>query len=113
MNSVRMYRHGVHCCDLGFGTENLRLCAFPDSNRLSDDLFAHRRDCLFEAIVLAVRGNPPTKISRLDRLVEFYKSLRIDELQRRTVRARALGKSRALNAWRATQQNGGQGHVNR
>jgi hypothetical protein len=58
-----------------------------------------------EVIGLAMRGNPPTKISRVDRLVELYKSLRIDELQHRTARARALGRTRALNAWRARQKN--------
>jgi len=37
----------------------------------------------------------------------------MDGLQRRTARARALGKARALNVWRAAQQNGAQGQVNR
>ena len=105
-------------CDLGFGTGKfaaLSLIHLIPKSRVSDDyLFRLIEEIAYsEAIVQAVRGNPPTKISRLDRLVEFYKSLRIDELQRRTVRAQALGKSRALNAWRATQKNGGQDQVNR
>ena len=97
-------------CDLGFGTGKfaaLSLIHLIPQQRLSDDyLFRLIEGIAYsEAIILAVRGNLPTKISRVDRLVELYKSLRIDKLQRRTARARALGRARALNAWRAAQQN--------
>jgi len=118
MNSSEDIDMAFTACDLGFGTGKfaaLRLIHLIPQQRLSDDyLFRLIEGIAYsEAIVLAVRGNPPTKMSRIDRLVELYKSLRIDELQRRTARARALGKIRAVNAWRATQQNGGQGQVNR
>jgi glycosyltransferase involved in cell wall biosynthesis len=104
-------------CDLGFGTGKfaaLSLIHLIPQRRLSDDyLFRLIEGIAYsEAIVLAVRGNPPTKISRIDRLVELYKSLRIDKLQRRTARAQALGKTRALNAWRAMQQNSVQAQIN-
>ena len=116
MNSAEDIDMAFTACDLGFGTGKfaaLSLIHLIPQQRLSDDyLFRLIEGIAYsEAIVLAVRGNPPTKISRVDRLVEFYKSLRIDELQRRTVRARALGKTRALNAWRAAQQNGAQGQL--
>ena len=118
MNSCEDIDMAFTACDLGFGTGRfaaLSLVHLIPQQRLSDDyLFRLIEGIAYsEAIILAVRGNPPTKISRVDRLVELYKSLRIDELQRRTARARALGKIRAVNAWRATQQNGGQGQVNR
>ncbi len=118
MNSSEDIDMAFTACDLGFGTGKfaaLSLIHLIPQQRLSDDyLFRLIEGIAYsEAIVLAVRGNPPTKISRVDRLVEFYKSLRIDELQRRMARARALGRTRALNAWRATQQNRVEGQVNR
>jgi len=118
MNSGEDIDMAFTACDLGFGTgkfAGLTLIHLIPQRRLADDyLFRLIEGIAYsEAIVLAVRGNPPTKISRVDRLVELYKSLRIDELQRRTARARALGRTRALNAWRksarATQQNGVRG----
>jgi hypothetical protein len=114
MNSCEDIDMAFTACDLGFGTGRfaaLSLIHLIPKGRLSDEyLFPLIEGIAYsEAIVLAVRGNPPTKISRVDRLVELYKSLRIDKLQRRTARARALGRSRALNAWHAAQQNGVQG----
>ena len=118
MNSAEDIDMAFTACDLGFGTGKfaaLSLIHLIPKRRLSDDyLFRLVEGIAYsEAIILAVRGNPPTKLSRVDRLVELYKSFRIDELQRRTARARALGKTRALNAWRAAQQNGAQGQVSR
>jgi GT2 family glycosyltransferase len=118
MNSCEDIDMAFTACDLGLGTgkfEALTLIHLISKRRLSDDYVFRLIEGIAysEAIVRAVRGNPPTKISRVDRLVEFYKSLRIDELQRRTARARALGKTRALKDWRAAQQNGGQGQTNR
>jgi GT2 family glycosyltransferase len=117
MNSCEDIDMALTACDLGFGTGKfvaLSLIHLIPQQRLSDIyLFPLIEGIAYsEAIVLAVRGNPPTKMSRVDRLVEFYKSLRIDKLQRRIARARALGRARAVNAWRATQQNGVQGRVN-
>jgi hypothetical protein len=117
MNSCEDIDMAFTACDLGFGTGKfaaLSLIHLIPQQRLSDIyLFPLIEGIAYsEAIVLAVRGNPPTKMSRVDRLVEFYKSLRIDKLQRRIARARALGRTRAVNAWRATQQNGVQGRVN-
>jgi hypothetical protein len=118
MNSSEDIDMAFTACDLGLGTGKftaLSLIHLISKRRLSDDyLFRLIEGIAYsEAIVLALRGDPPTKLSRVDRLVELYKNLRIDELQRRTARARALGKTRALNAWRAAQQNGAQGQVYR
>ena len=117
MNSAEDIDMAFTACDLGFGTGKfaaLSLIHLIPQQRMSDDyLFRLIEGIAYsEAIILAVRGNLPTKISRVDRLVELYKSLRIDKLQRRTARARALGRTRALNAWRAAQQSGVRGQVN-
>ena len=116
MNSSEDIDMAFTACDLGLGTGKfaaLSLIHLIPKRRLSDDyLFRLIEGIAYsEAIVLAVRGDPPTKISRVDRLVELYKNLRMNELQRRTARAQALGRSRALNAWRTAQQNGAQGQV--
>jgi glycosyltransferase involved in cell wall biosynthesis len=110
LNSSEDVDMAFTACDLGFGTGKfvaLSLTHLIPKSRLSDDyLFCLiERIAYSEAIVLAVRGDPPTKMSRVDRLVELYKNLRMDELQRRTARARALGRTRALNAWHAARQN--------
>ena len=117
MNSCEDIDMAFTACDLGFGIGKfaaLSLIHLIPQQRLSDDyLFPLIEGIAYsEAIVLALRGNPPTKISRVDRLVEVYKSLRIDKLQRRIARARALGRTRAVNAWRATLQSGMQGQMN-
>ena len=117
MNSAEDIDMAFTACDLGFGTGKfaaLSLIHLIPQQRLSDDYLFRLIEAIAysEAIILAVRGNPPIKISRVDRLVELYKSLRIDKLQRRTARARALGRTRALNAWRAAQQSGVRGQVN-
>jgi len=101
MNSCEDIDMAFTACDLGFGTGRfaaLSLIHLIPKQRLSDDyLFRLIEEIAYsEAIVSAVRGNTPTMGSRLDRLVEFYKSLRMDELQRRTARARASGKVRAI-----------------
>jgi glycosyltransferase involved in cell wall biosynthesis len=118
MNSSEDIDMAFTACDLGLGTGKfaaLSLIHLIPKRRLSDDyLFRLIEGIAYsEAIVLAVRGDPPTKISRVDRLVELYKNLRMNELQCRTARARALGRTRALNAWRRAQQNGAQGQVSR
>ena len=114
MNSGEDIDIGFTACDLGLGAGKfvaLRLIHLIPKRRLSDDyLFRLIEGIAYsEAVVLAVRGDPPTELSRLDRVVELYKNLRMDKLQRRTARARALGRTRAVNAWRAAQQNGAKG----
>jgi glycosyltransferase involved in cell wall biosynthesis len=118
MNSAEDIDMGFTACDLRLGTGKfaaLSLIHLIPQQRLSDDyLFRLIEGIAYsEAIVLAVRGAPPTKMSRVDRLVELYKNLRMNELQRRTARARAQGKMRALNTWLAAQQNGAQVQVSR
>src|SRR6266480_6356357 len=89
-------------CDMGLGIgsfASLRLLHLIPRQRLTDDyLFRLIEGFSYsETIVIALRRGIPAKQSRVDRLVDFYKSLRIPKLQRRMARAVAEGRTRAAN----------------
>jgi hypothetical protein len=50
-----------------------------------------------DTIVIALRQGIPAKRCRVDRLVDFYKRLKMPKLQRSLARAVADGRTRALN----------------
>jgi len=89
-------------CDMGLGIgrfASLRLVHLIPRQRLADDyLFRLIEGCAYsETIVVALRRGIPANRCRIDRLVDFYKSLRTPKLQRRMARAAAQGRARALD----------------
>jgi len=89
-------------CDMGLGIgrfANLRLVHLIPRQRLTNEyLFRLIEGISYsETIVVALRRGIPAKRCRVDRLVDFYKSLRIPKLQRWLARAAAEGRTRAIN----------------
>jgi len=89
-------------CDMGLGIGrfvSLRLVHLIPQRRLTNDyLFRLIEGISYsETIVIALRRGIPSKRCRVDRLVDFYKGIRMPKLQRRIARAAANGRARALN----------------
>jgi glycosyltransferase involved in cell wall biosynthesis len=89
-------------CDMGLGIgrfASLRLVHLIPQQRLTNDYLFRlmERISYSETIVIALRQGIPAKRCRVDRLVDFYKRLRISKLQRRITRAVADGRTRAIN----------------
>jgi hypothetical protein len=87
---------------MGLGTArfpSLRLAHLIPPERVSDDyLFRLIEGISYsDTILIALRNGIPGKLCRVDRLVEFYKRLRMPRLQRSIARAVAVGKTRALH----------------
>jgi hypothetical protein len=85
---------------LGMGRfPSLRLAHLIPPHRLTDDyLFRLIEGISYsETILVALRQGIPAKRCRVDRLVDFYKRLRMPKLQRSMPRAVAEGRMRALN----------------
>ena len=89
-------------CDMGLGIgrfASLRLVHLIPRQRLTDEyLFRWIEGCYYsETIMTALRQGIPARRCRVDRLVDFYKGLRMPKLQRWMARAAAEGRRRALN----------------
>jgi glycosyltransferase involved in cell wall biosynthesis len=89
-------------CDMGLGIArfpSLRLVHLIPRQRLTDDyLFRLIEGISYsDTILIAFRQGIPVKRGRVDRLVDFYKRLRMPKLQRSIARAVAEGRTRALN----------------
>ena len=85
---------------LGIGRfPSLRLVHLIPRQRLTDDyLFRLIKGISYsETVLIALRQGIPAKQCRIDRLVDFYKRLRMPKLQRSIARAVADGRMRALN----------------
>jgi glycosyltransferase involved in cell wall biosynthesis len=89
-------------CDMGLGTgrfPSLRLVHLIPPRRLTDDYLFRLIEGIShsDTILIALRQGIPAKQCRVDRLVDFYKRLRMPKLQRSLARAAADGRMRALN----------------
>ncbi|PYK59869.1 MAG: family 2 glycosyl transferase [Verrucomicrobia bacterium] len=102
MNSSEDFDMAFTACDMGLGIgrfPSLRLVHLIPRQRLTDDyLFRLIKGISYsETVLIALRQGIPAKQCRIDRLVDFYKRLRMPKLQRSIARAVADGRMRALN----------------
>jgi len=102
MNSSEDFDMAFTACDMGLGIgrfPSLRLVHLIPRQRLTDGyLFRLIEGISYsDTVLIALRQRIPAKRGRVDRLVDFYKRLRMPKLQRSIARAVAEGRTRALN----------------
>jgi len=95
-------------CDMGLGTgrfKDLLLHHLMPTSRLVDGYIEQLCEGFgySDAVLRAIRGQAPSSKSRIDRLVEAYKSWRLPAHLRMRLRARARGHARAVAEWRQTR----------
>lgn len=85
-------------CDMGLGIGRFPSHLIPRQRLTDDYLFRLIEGISYsDTIVIALRQGIPAKRCRVDRLVDFYKRLKMPKLQRSLARAVADGRTRALN----------------
>jgi glycosyltransferase involved in cell wall biosynthesis len=89
-------------CDMALGIgrfPSLRLAHLIPRERLTDDYLLRLIEGISysDTVLIASRHGIPAKPCRVDRLVDFYKRLRMPKLQRSVARAVVGGRMRALN----------------
>jgi glycosyltransferase involved in cell wall biosynthesis len=102
LNSSEDIDMAFTACDMSLGIgkfPTLRLVHLIPQQRLTDDyLFRLIEGISYsDTMLVALRSGIPSKRCRVDRLVDFYKRLRMPKVQRSIARAIAEGRTRALN----------------
>jgi len=102
LNSSEDIDMAFMACDMGLGTgrfPSLRLVHLIPRERVTDDYLFRLIESISysETILIALRQGIPAKRCRVDRLVDFYKRLRMSKVQRSMARAVADGRKRALS----------------
>jgi glycosyltransferase involved in cell wall biosynthesis len=101
LNSCGDFDMAFVSCDLGFGTGrfvSLKLNHLMPMHRVSDDYLVRLNEGFgySQVILAALRGIAPCQPCRVDRIVNFYKRLRLPSLRRRMEIAFETGRARAI-----------------
>jgi len=102
LNSAEDFDMAFVACDMGFGLGrfvSLKLHHLMPKVRTNDDYLLRLNEGFGYSLVIlaALRGTKTLQLSRIDRIVNFYKRLRIPSMRRRMEEAFEAGKARAIN----------------
>jgi glycosyltransferase involved in cell wall biosynthesis len=102
LNCAEDYDMAFVACDLGLGVGrfvSLKLYHLMPKSRTSDEYLLKLSEGFGYSLVIldALRGTKTHQLSHIDRIVNFYKRLRIPPMRRRMDAAYEAGRTRAIN----------------